>query len=236
VNGPLTNAALIAAAVSGAVSLISLAVNAFLATKLHTKRIETDRDLATAKNTADLALASRKVVLDQELDLWKRRVQFAEDTLSQFYEAKTNFASIRSPLAFGAEALKREGRDEEDPLARQIRDIYYPHLARLVHDDEFFSALHARRFRAIALFGVGADEEFLSLRDVWSRVLVSTQTLMRPDTHVQRRAAIEHKERLEALLWGGLEGDAIAVEIDQIIEAVERRLRPALTSPQQFHK
>ena len=65
------------------------------------------------------------------LSTWKRdtvgrrRIELAEDTIADFYEARDIITAIRNPFSYGGEAEQREGRDEEKPEIQEYRDAYY---------------------------------------------------------------------------------------------------------------
>jgi hypothetical protein len=77
--------------------------------------------------------------------------------------------AVRSPLAFGGEAVGRtrnEGETEEE--ARQ-RDSYYGPIARLTRHSEFISGLMSKRYRSRAMLGDQIDRagEGLGLLENW---------------------------------------------------------------------
>jgi hypothetical protein len=227
----LIGPAVIAAAVSGIVSIIGFRITASTNKLMHEKRLETDVRLAEQKVAADVRLAEKKVALDRELDLWKKRVAVAEEVLLEFYRGRDIVSWIRSPMAYGYESEARAGREGESEALRRARDAYFPHLKRLQDNSEFFANIRARRYRVIALFGEAAVSPFDRLHAVHSKLIVSAQMLQEEDTHDRVPAAIEHKRRLEAAIWEGLEdGDSIKVEMGGIVEAAEVIFRPAIVS------
>jgi hypothetical protein len=84
---------------------------------MHRERLDLDRELAERRASADIALAERKVSLDHALEAWKRRTEFAEAVLADFYQAKQIIEEARSPGVMGDEGSKRPklpGETEEE--------------------------------------------------------------------------------------------------------------------------
>src|SRR5580700_1352141 len=93
----LIGPAVVAAAVSGFISVVGLIVSTRTAHFLHAAKLGFDREqaerkanadiaLATRKLEADLALAGKKFELDARLTDRKRRQDLAEKVLSGFYQ------------------------------------------------------------------------------------------------------------------------------------------------------
>src|SRR6202030_3285223 len=64
-------------------------------------------DLADRKAAADIALAERKLALDRALEAWKRRTEFAEVVLADFYQAQRIIEEARSPGIMSGEGSTR---------------------------------------------------------------------------------------------------------------------------------
>jgi hypothetical protein len=163
----------------------------------------------------------------REQIIGKRRIKLAEKILAQFYEAGDILRAVRSPIASGNEALSRPGRDDEDADIRAIRDVYYPIVSRLTQKSKLFSSIHARRYRAIAVFGLSAIEPFDNLRSIYTEITVSARHLMIKGTHNAHNTAL--KARLEAVVFEGPEDeDPFIDKINAIVTAVEQRFRPEI--------
>lgn len=196
-------------------------------------RLDLDARLTERRLEADLRLAERKYDLDRELDDWRRKVTFAEEALSDFYRAQTTVSGIRSPAVWGHEYEQRVGREEEEERARARRDSYLPYLERVRVNGEFLDNFHARRFRAIALFGVGADEPFDRLRAVVVQVQVAAQFLLRDDGAAENKELLQHHNQMLHRIWEGsqpVDGrlDAIQLEVAAILAQAEQLFRPVL--------
>jgi hypothetical protein len=95
--------------------------------KLAERKIEADIALAQRKLEADLVLAEKKIELDQNFAAWKRNTDFAEEILSDFYEARDIINGARSPGIFGNEGESREKELwETDDDTRQLNSFYAP--------------------------------------------------------------------------------------------------------------
>jgi hypothetical protein len=99
----LIGPALIAAVIAAAVSIIVAVINRRTLRAMHRERLDLDRDLADRRANADIALAERKVALDRALEAWKRRTEFAEVVLGDFYQAQRIIDEARSPGSMGNE-------------------------------------------------------------------------------------------------------------------------------------
>lgn len=230
-----------AALVTGIIALLVVVLNRWVQAdrikadkQIAERRLNVDTSLAERRLVADLRLAERKVELDRDMDDWRRKVAFAEQALADFYQAQWAISAIRSPGVFAAEWLKREGRDEEDEQERKRRDNYYPYLQRIQEHGEFLDGLHSRRFRAVALFGVGADEPFLRLRQVVSQISTAAQMLLRSSSDDATEQSRKFTQSMQHKIWEGAESageepDKIQQELAGIVAAVEGLMRPVLS-------
>jgi hypothetical protein len=156
----LIGPAVIAAVVSGIVSIVGLITSSRTARTIHREKLEFDHKLAQQKFEFDKDLAERKFKYDREFHDHKRRVELAETILSDFMQMSDVIQAVRSPLAFGGEAVGRtrnEGETEEE--ARQ-RDSYYVPIARLTRHSEFISGLMSKRYRAAPCLGIRSTARF----------------------------------------------------------------------------
>ena len=230
-----------AALVTGIVAIVVVLLNRWLQSDriradkdIAERRLDLDLKLTERRLEADLALAERRFELDRELDNWRRKVNFAEETLAEFYRAATAISVIRSPAVWGHEYERRAGRDQESPGEQRRRDQYLPYLDRINAQGEFLDSLHARRFRAIALFDAGSDEPFNRIRAVVVQIQVAAQMLLRDPGPAETEQASQHRERMlqriwEGYEWAGEELDAIQQEIAAIVSVAERLFRPILS-------
>lgn len=196
---------------------------------LQWRRAEFEKRIARQRLADDMALARERQSLDQRLDVWRARRIFAEETLAAFYEAESLFHLFRSGMSFRAEAESRQGREEEPEALRSARDNYWPVLKRMDDHIEPFNRLHARRFRAMALFGPTADEPFMEIRRLHARIQTAGQALMRESTHSDLGNAPAFKESMERIVWEGLQDpDNIRVEIAASVAKAEGIFGPIL--------
>ncbi|MFD3263340.1 hypothetical protein [Phenylobacterium ferrooxidans] len=244
--------AVVGAAIAGAVAGIGLLVNFYASHRLQVQRLaheqaladrrfERDVELTDQKSRLDLQLADRrfhseidladrKHRLDRLLEQWRRRLDWAEETLADFYSAAHAMTVIRFPGGFGDEPEQREGRDLEPKDLRAFRDTYFPVLKRLRDYNELLNSLHSKRFRAAAMFGPAATEPFDRFHQVVVQVTVGAQALMRSITHSDVGTMPAHKEKMEKRVWEGLEDpDPIAKEVEAILSQAEKIFSPVLS-------
>jgi hypothetical protein len=221
-----------AALLTGAVAILVLIVNSIVNTLMQGQKLKADRELARERFDFDKAADERRIALERSMDQWRRRVEFAEQQLTSFYEARSRLQAIRSPGAFGGEAVGRPGRDQETEALRQQRDTYYPVERRLQEDAEFFRIFYSKRFLASALLGPEAEAPYA---DIWSAVIkvqVAVAMLMRPDAYAPYPAAMAHRERMEGRIWeGAVEPDTVAAAIHQAVTDAEAIFRPVIIPP-----
>src|SRR3974390_3027616 len=147
----LIGPAVVAGVIAAAVSII--VINRATLRAMHRERLALDRDLADRRANADIALAERKVALDRGLEAWKRRTEFAEEVLGDFYQARDIIQSARSPGGFGDEGATREKEIWETENDTRLLNSDFRTLERLDKNSGFFAQLLARRYRFIATFG-----------------------------------------------------------------------------------
>lgn len=171
------------------------------------------------------------------ISAWRReivgrpRIEFALELLEDFRKARDTYAIIRNPLVGGGEEA-RPGRKDEEVDLRLFRDSYYPVWHKLMENRQFFDQLDQKRYRAIALFGSGAEIEFERLKGVYVKISTSARAILsggfpRPGgelSDVQR-------EWLETVHSSGTTpdaGDTMSIELSSIVLAVEKRYRPLI--------
>ena len=89
----MTQPIVIAAAIGALVTLLVGGVGNFI---LHRQRLKFEESLAAKKFDFDNRLAERRVELDRSLSDWKRRSEFAETALAEFYDAQARIKEVRS--------------------------------------------------------------------------------------------------------------------------------------------
>lgn len=224
----LIGPAVIAAVVSGAIGLISLIVSTRTTRHLHRDRLDADSKIASQKADADIALAERKLALDRSLADWKRRTEFAEEVLADFYRARDIFTDARQPYSRAGEGRTRPGRTTDETDVERYRDTIYTPFERLLLEREFLSTISAKKFRFMALFGTKSGEAFQALTTAYNRISTATSMLISMPTH-EHNATIA---KLEALIGWNLDDDPIAPSLNQAIETIETACRPWLeTTP-----
>jgi len=221
----LIGPAVVAAAVSGIVTVIGFVANRSTSLTMHRQKLQLDRELAERKFNADIALAERKLDLDRQLADWKRRTELAELALADFYKAQDIFAAARQPMAFGGDGETRPDRERDDEMTKRYNDSLYAPFERLAKERDFFSEMQARRFRFIALFGNEAADAFQTFVRSYNRVHIAVGALISD----RQQLAPAMRTKFEGMIgWALDEDDEIKLEIDQAVSTMEAICRPVL--------
>src|SRR5262245_53935640 len=107
--------------------------------------------------------------------LGKRRIELAEDVLTDFYEARDiiNEACLAGSISHeGTTRPKGVAETEED---NRILNAYFAVAERLNKKNEFFARLESRRYRFIAIFGMAAAKPYHELRDIHGEILIAVR-------------------------------------------------------------
>ncbi|WP_291820881.1 hypothetical protein [Bosea sp. (in: a-proteobacteria)] len=158
--GNLVGPAVVAAVVSGIISVVSMVVNRSTTVALHKDKLEADQKLAERKIEADITLAKRKFEYDRHQAVFKRRFELAELLLADAYRYRSLMQFIRNGASFGSEGETRTPAPYESDNEKRQRNNYYVPLERIHAQDEFLSGMFARRTVAKALFGPEAEKAF----------------------------------------------------------------------------
>ena len=80
----LIGPAVVAAVVSGVITIIGFILSNRTARQIHSEKLDFDETIAEKKFRFDVDLAERKFRYDRELHDHKRRIEFGEDLLASF--------------------------------------------------------------------------------------------------------------------------------------------------------
>lgn len=148
----------------------------------------------------------------------KRRIELAEDSLSDFYEFEQIILAVRSPIATTDEFEGREGRDSEDEGERRQKDAYYPVLNRLIERSEFFSRMFSRQYRVRAVFGTEAYELYQEALGIHKDLYFATLEAM--ELHVVGREKTDdeaaHEKKLRRTIWRVSKNDEYGLRIEAL--------------------
>ncbi|NNC15235.1 hypothetical protein HJC22_05735 [Corallococcus exiguus] len=229
----LLGPAVIAAAISGTISVIALLLSLRTTKLIHTERLTFERNQIENKFRSDIALAEKKLELDRALADWKRQTELAEQVLSDFYRARDLFMAARSPGSFPGEGATRPQDDNESKSdAEHLNAIYAP-FERLTKNNSFFADLHARRYRFMALFGTEAAQPFDLLRAAHSEIFTATEILLEEENalRLERRSptAPEYIKEFKATIWRShASKDIITPMLDTAVATIEKICRTVL--------
>lgn len=207
--------AVVAALVSGVVSIGAAIINNRYARSMHQDRLKADADLAEKKFRYERALAD-----------WKRKTDLAEEVLAGFYKARALFQSARHPLSRGHEGASRKPEDGETPEQTSRRNAVFAPLERLNKEVDFLTELTSLRYRFSALFGAEGDKPFSEIIATYNAVQRATYALL--DDGLSRSE--QREMRLEDVIWGVGEDDKTAKTLDDAVRTVEELCRPVLLS------
>ena len=220
----LIGPAVIAAVISSIVTVIGFFITTRAAKAMHREKLDFDRELAKCKVAADIALTEKKLALDRALADLKRRTELAEQVLADFYKARDLFEAAQSIYAFAGEGGSRTRDTNETPGETQSRNGLYAPDERLSKHIDFFSELHARRYRFMALFGIDAGKPFGSLLQAHNQIALATSALLDP----RRKLRDEVREKYESQIWNYVENDPIKQIVTQAVIDIETICRPVL--------
>jgi hypothetical protein len=82
----------------------------------------------------------------------KRRIEFAEEVLTLFYEVRDAFSFIRGPPGWVREGSTRPRDEHELEAVAPIMDRAYVVVDRYKKQDPLFSNLRSKRYRFMAIF------------------------------------------------------------------------------------
>jgi hypothetical protein len=159
--------AVIAACVSGFITVVGMLVTRSTTIGIHREKIE-----------ADQALARQKFDYDRKQAVFKRKFELAEQLLSDVYRFKSIIQFVRNGAVFENEGTSRESNEIESDRLKRRRDSYFVPLERLNRENEFIGVMFARRTTCRALFGPKAEEAFTLLQGAVNRLRVASSLLV----------------------------------------------------------
>jgi hypothetical protein len=247
----LIGPAVVAAGVSGIISVIGLIVSTRTARAMHAEKLASDRDLAERKFAFDEKLAERKFEFDKQLSAHKldadinlaekkfrldaaladrkRRQQLAEEVLSGFYQVRDAVHAIRAPMSFQDEANARPQVEYESAEVARLKNTYYAPLARLDARRAEIGDFLAKRYRTAALFGAAAEEPFQDVHEALTKIVVAAEMLMNGVSHGTQQADPALWRELQGDIWSRVVNpDPIDAKIAAAIAKIEGICRPAL--------
>lgn len=160
----------------------------------------------------------------------RRRIELAETTLAQFYEASDVIRAIRSPFSYEGEGSSRKRSDSESEEESKILDQAYIVFERYDARKELFAELRSLKYRFMATFGKDAGKPFDELNRSTNKIFVSARMLGRYIWPRQGRAEMteqalrKHLEMMtkhESVFWEGEENDEIRKEVDAAVAQIE---------------
>jgi hypothetical protein len=123
----LIGPAVVAAVISGIVSVIGIFLSSRTTRSVHDQRLDFERQLAEKKTNADISLEERKFEYEEDLFAFRRRTELAEEVLVGFYEARDIITWARFPGTMEGEGQTREKSAlETEARSRRLNGYYAP--------------------------------------------------------------------------------------------------------------
>lgn len=229
--GELIGPAVVAAIVSGVISVVGMIVNRSTLIRMHGERLNKDEALADRKVAADIALAKQKFDYDRAQAVFRRRFELAEQLLADAYLFRSLMKHVRSGFSMGGEGESRPPQDGESQAVKRSRDNYFVPLERLRKEDDFLAAMFARRTSSQAHFGPDAENAFALFHEGLHLVRVASSLLIEW-TRDHETVDGELMEKLRRDIWQPMAQhagqDEIGGKIEEGVQIIERLCRPVL--------
>ncbi|MBC8273975.1 MAG: hypothetical protein H8E40_03270 [Chloroflexi bacterium] len=206
-------------------------------------------DTANIVGSASLIIAAWTVIVG--INAWrreyvgKRNVEFAEEVLVLFYEARDAIRFMRNPGGYVGEGSTRKAGPNESPEEKDIRDKAYVVFERYNERKELFNKLYSMRYHYIARFGNTATNPFDDLQKLVNEIFISARMLThywmdqghrkwKNDAEFRRHLAEMHK--YEAVFWEMTpDRDQITPKVDAVISEIEAKFA-RIISPSWFER
>lgn len=229
--GALVGPAVVAAVVSGVISVVGMLVSRATTVKLHSEKLDADRALTERKVQADIDLAREKFEYDRRQAVFRRRFELAEQFLADVYRLRSMMRFVRSGVSFGHEGETRTAQGAESETVKRTRDNYFVPSERLHAENEFLAAMFARQTTCHAHFGAEADKAFTLLHEAIHHVRVASSLLVEW-TGDHDQADRHTMEKLRRDIWQPMAAhagkDEIGNKIEEAVHIVERLCQPVL--------
>jgi hypothetical protein len=229
----LLKSVVVAAAISGVVATIGFWVSAATAKRINEDKLKLDKELAEQKAAAEVVPAEKRIQLDRQLSLAKRRAEVAEHVLAGFYRIKKALEAIRSPMIWANEMVPEEGVSED-----VTRNDGYGVTRRVRQYSDLFSELEASRFTFGALFGKEAAAPFDQIIRIHNRIVHAAEELLRHrhDGHIPEMQDFMRAMRRDAFSTNDIDdadtliANSLGAAIERAVDEIEKTCRPALES------
>lgn len=209
--------AVIAAFVSGVITVVGMLVNRATNISINEKKIAADQDLAERRFNFDKELARERFSYDRQQAIFKRRFELAEQVLADAYRFRSMMKFVRNGAAFGGEGETREADGHESDNVKRNRNTYFVPIERLKAENEFISAMFARRTACRAHFGSDAEKAFDLFHQGLHRVRVASSLLVEWTSDYEK-ADKETMQKLRHDIWEPMAEHAKTNDIGQMID------------------
>ncbi|NOJ40328.1 hypothetical protein [Bradyrhizobium australiense] len=225
----LIGPAVVAAVVSGFVTIIGNIFSNRSSRTINTEKIASESNLAERKFEFERELSERRFWYERELHDYRRSVEFAEELLASFYKLKDTIREIRGPFSFGDEGSARNRKEYETEAEARSRDGYYVPIARIHQHKDFLSEVTSKKYRAQAIFRSDIRRAFELMVEVLNAIQIASNMLVQ--NVGQDRNDHDLWQKLERQIWDVSkpdEPDELSQKVEQAIAIVERAVRPTL--------
>ncbi|MCD1621275.1 hypothetical protein [Citromicrobium bathyomarinum] len=166
----------------------------------------------------------------KSLNAWRaerlggRKIELAEDGLTQFYKIEHAFQAIRSPFGDASESADRDVEDHESPAERHGRDLGQATWKRLQAKQVTFEDFYVLGLQLKAHFGEEIYEECQAMRRCFARIRTAAQMMY--STPYEGYEDKNFRRRLEADIWNmdSDDPDSIEMKVQNAVKVAERIL------------
>lgn len=223
--------AIVAAIVSGAISIIGMFVNRNTTIAVNKEKIDADLNLAEKKFDFDKDLSNRKFELEKAQLVHKRRFELAESLLADTYRFQELMRYVRNGGSFGGEGETRITENNETDNEKRMKNSYFVPIERLQKENDFNGSFFSKQYAAQAQFGTEMAQAFM----LFSQVIIEIRTASRMLIEGVGRynEDLEFTNHLLEQIWAGYstvrkKEDVIAKKIIDGIAIFEKLCKPVL--------
>lgn len=160
--------------------------------------------------------------------LGTRRIELAEEALTQFYQVDHAIKAIRSPIGDQSESADREAEDHETGAQKSGRDLGHVTWKRMQTHQDLMNDFYATGLKLKAFFGDELYDECMTVRRCFHRIRVAAQMLFTTPYEGYQDHAF--RTRLEQDIWdmNRTDDDAIEHIMQGVLERSDAILVPYL--------
>lgn len=234
--------AVIAAVVSGAISIVGFTMNTITMKNIHREKIIADKELARERFDYDMqlaekrfefdtALSERKILLDIGAKTHQVRQSLAEELLAGFHEAEVAVRGIRSRIVYKGEGASRPKEAAEDPDETERLNSRFVIIERFERSREMIARLNSKEHRAVAWLGPEARKPFDDLNTAIRDLLAANEMLVEDERNQTGQVSSESVKNRQ-MVYGAPDGDdPVSKQLLSAITHIDALCIPILRQP-----